>query len=229
VANLPGPIAALLLAGGRASRLGGADKPGITIGGRSLVATVASAAAGAGAGRIVIVGQARPDLAGEVAASGSAPIVEFTSEQPPGAGPVPALRAGLARIPEPWLLLLAADLPFLSAGHLRELLAAAVRQATAGAMFADGQGRPQWLISCWRSAVVRSALDSYGGASLGGVLGPLRPAEVTISQQPGQPPPWMDCDTSADVAAAAAFAHAAGKKAEDRDEHAGQLDRRGLR
>src|SRR5690242_5757560 len=62
VADSPGRIAALVLAGGRASRLGGADKPGITIGGRSLLAAVASAARDAGASRVVVIGPARPDL-----------------------------------------------------------------------------------------------------------------------------------------------------------------------
>lgn len=197
MADEPAQIAAVLLAGGQATRLGGADKPGLLIGGRSLLATVASAAAGAGASRIVIVGPVRPGLAS------SGLTVEFTTEQPPGSGPVPALRAGLGLVAEPRLLLLAADLPFLRGGHLRDLLAASEQRA--GAMYVDDHGRPQWLISCWRSAAVRSALNSYDGASLGGVLGPLRPAELAVSSEPDRPPPWMDCDTSEDVAAAVSF------------------------
>jgi molybdopterin-guanine dinucleotide biosynthesis protein A len=193
------PVAALVLAGGRASRLSGADKPGITIGGRSLLATVTAAAADAGVRRIVVVGPSRPGL--------TVHPLEFTSEQPPGAGPVPALRAGMARIAEPWLLLLAADLPFLRGPHLRTLLTTAARTEAAGALVVDGQGRKQWLLSCWRSERVRSALAGYGGASLGGVLGPLGAAEVAITQEPGQPPPWLDCDTDEDLAAAMAFAY----------------------
>lgn len=189
-------VAAVVLAGGRASRLGGADKPGITIGGRSLLASVAAAAADAGAVRIVVVGPPRPEL--------TAPAVEFTSEQPPGAGPVPALQAGMARVTETWLLLLAADLPFLRGRHLEALFMAAHREA-AGALFIDGQGRRQWLVSCWRSERLRSALAGYGGASLGGVLGRLDPAEVSLRLEPGQPPPWLDCDTDEDLAAAMAF------------------------
>lgn len=193
----------MLLAGGRASRLGGADKPGITIRGRSLLAVVAEAAADAGASRVVVVGPARPGPGGIPA--------EFTSEQPPGAGPVPALRAGLARVTEPWLLLLAADLPFLTGPHLRALRAAA-QDADAGALFTDGDGRPQWLVSCWRTGRLRSALARYGGASLGGLLGPLRPAQVTVRHEPGEPPPWLDCDTSEDLAAAIALAGQARKE-----------------
>ena len=156
-----------------------------------------AAAIEAGAIRVVVVGPARPDVMdGRVA---------FTSEEPPGAGPVPAVRAGLARVCEPWLLLLAADLPFLAGAHLRALRIAA-QDAEAGALLTDDLGRPQWLVSCWRTARIRSALDEYGGASLGGLLGPLHPAEVMIGAEPGQPPPWLDCDTTDDLAAARAFA-----------------------
>jgi molybdopterin-guanine dinucleotide biosynthesis protein A len=193
------PVAAILLAGGRASRLRGADKPGITIGGRSLLATVAAAAADAGASRIIVVGPSRPGL--------TLHSVEYTTEQPPGAGPVPALRAGIARVAEPWLFLLAADLPFLRGSHLRTLLSTAKRRQANGALLLDTHGRKQWLISCWRSEPVRSELAGYGGASLGGVLGGLSPAEVSGTQEPGQPPPWLDCDTDEDLAAAMAFAY----------------------
>jgi molybdopterin-guanine dinucleotide biosynthesis protein A len=192
-------VAAVLLAGGRASRLAGADKPGITIGGRSLLATVAAAATDAGASRIVVVGPFRPGLATHA--------VEFTSEHPPGGGPVPAIRAGITRVAEPWLLLLAADLPFLRGRHLRALLTTAAQRETAGALLVDAQGRKQWLVSCWRSELLRSALAGYGGASLGGVLARLDPAEVTITLEPGQPPPWLDCDTDEDLAAAMAFTY----------------------
>jgi molybdopterin-guanine dinucleotide biosynthesis protein A len=115
---------------------------------------------------------------------------------------VPALRAGLALVTEPWLLLLAADLPFLRDSHLRDLVAAA-EQSRAGALLIDDAGRPQWLLSCWRAAWLRTALAGYGGSSLGGLLGPLGAAEVAVPA--GQAPPWLDCDTPDDVAAARAL------------------------
>lgn len=218
----PGAIAALVLAGGRAARLGGADKPAIVINRRSLLSTAASAALGAGARRIVIVGPARPGLIRDLIAEHQQPeqppgipseiAVEFTTERPPGAGPVPALSAGLDLVSEPWLYLLAADLPFLSSDHLTALLASA-RQASAaaGAIFVDADDHPQWLVSCWQTARLRTALRDYQGSSLGGLLGPLRPVEVTASvtagsAAAGSAPPWLDCDTSEDLAAALALA-----------------------
>lgn len=205
--RLAGRCAAIVLAGGQASRLGGADKPGLRIAGRSLAAAVAVAAYGAGAARIVYVGPPRPELLAELAGPGVAGAVEFTSEDPPGGGPIPALRAGLAKVGEPWVLLLAADLPFLTSGPLGELLAAATTPvpggaAPGGAVLADDQGRPQWLSSCWRTADLRAALAGYEGASLRGLLGAMAHILVTATVEPGQPPYWLDCDTTAEVEAA---------------------------
>lgn len=204
-------LGAVILAGGRAARLGGTDKPGIVIGEQSLVAWVARAAKGAGARRLVVVGPARPELPGLLAEGPAvtgdlepAVTVEFTCERPPQAGPATALAAGLQLVTEPWVLLLAADLPFLRAGHLRTVADAAAR-ARRGAVLADDEGRPQWLTSCWPAAELRTALTGYAGHSLGGVLGPLSPVLVTLedgSPGPGEPPPWLDCDTPEELAAA---------------------------
>ncbi|MEU0572553.1 NTP transferase domain-containing protein, partial [Nonomuraea sp. NPDC005983] len=73
---------AVVLAGGEARRLGGADKPGLTVGGRTIAERVVSAVPDAA--RVVVVGPER-----------ALPGVVFTREDPPGGGPVPALRAGL--------------------------------------------------------------------------------------------------------------------------------------
>jgi len=131
-------LAAVVLAGGQASRLGGADKPGLVVGTRSLLAAVVSAAVEAGAGHVVVVGPARPGLA---AAAGPSGQLDFVREDPPGSGPVAALRAGLAAISAPAVAVLAADMPFLAARHLRALLEAAGLQ-DAGAGAASGSPGP---------------------------------------------------------------------------------------
>jgi len=188
---------AIVLAGGRGARLGGADKPGLLLGGRTLVEAVASAAATAGASQIVVVGPPRPELTAAV------PLARCVIEEPAGSGPVPALRAGLALITSPWLALLAGDLPFLRERHLLVLLRAA--GPGAGAVLADDAGEPQWLAGCWRESSLRTALAGYHGTSLRGLLAPLRPAEITIPE-PGEPPAWLDCDTAHDLAIARTWA-----------------------
>jgi molybdenum cofactor guanylyltransferase len=212
-------VDAVVLAGGRASRLGGADKPALVVGDRSLLASVTSAADAAGARQVVVVGPPRPGL---MLAGGRLRVVR---EEPPGSGPVPALRRGLAEVAAPWVLVLAADLPFIRAGHLSTLLAAAAgarpaagavladdegrpqwgHRPAAGAVLADDEGRPQWLAGCWPTQALRAASLGYRGGSLRGLLGPLSP--VVLGPAPGQPgpPPWLDCDTEDDVRRARAW------------------------
>jgi molybdopterin-guanine dinucleotide biosynthesis protein A len=202
----PPPFGAVILAGGRGSRMGGADKPALAVGNSTMVASVAGAAAMAGARQLVVVGPARGELA-QVAA-GLAGGLAFVREKPPGGGPVPALRAGLPRIDAPLVALLAADLPFLRSLHLRMLLAAVAGASgrTAdktgdcpGAVLVDDEGRQQWLAGVWRTAPLAAALSRYGGGSLHGLLAPLAPALIGCEMPPGVAPPWLDCDTPADL------------------------------
>jgi molybdopterin-guanine dinucleotide biosynthesis protein A len=197
---------AVVLAGGRATRLGGVDKPALVVGERSLVASVVSAATGAGARRVVVVGPARPGL--ELAGGG----LRVVREDPPGSGPVPALHRGLAEATAPWVFVLAADLPFIRAAELRSLLTAAAEGSAsggaAGAVLADDTGRPQWLAGCWPAAALHAAIGVYPGGSLHGLLGPLRPAMVGPATGRAGPPPWLDCDTEEDVRLARAWCRA---------------------
>lgn len=179
------PFDAVLLAGGRARRFG-ADKPAAPVGGRRLIEWAAAAASGAS--RLIVVGPRRDVLPGAV----------VVREDPPGAGPVPALRAGLAEVRAPRLALLAADLPFLRPAHVAALLEAAAERD--GAVLVDGDGREQWLAGCWRAGALRTALAGYDGGSLRGLLGPLDPVPVALP--PDARPAWYDCDTPEQLAAA---------------------------
>ena len=174
---------AVVLAGGGARRLDGADKPGIVVGGRSLVAWVGAAVADAD--RLILVGPHRPEL----------PSAIVVREDPPGSGPVPALRAGLSGVRAPWVAVLAADLPFLRAADVDALR----RRADPGAVLVDSDGRPQWLAGVWRTADLRATLAAYRGSSLRGLMDPLDPVRVRAA---GERPAWYDCDTRSDVEAA---------------------------
>ena len=79
---------AIILAGGRSSRLGGSPKAELVIGSRRLVDIAVDAAAAADARRTVVVGP--DDLV-------AAPLIT-TREQPPFGGPVAGLAAGLAAL-----------------------------------------------------------------------------------------------------------------------------------
>ncbi len=92
-------LTAIILAGGGATRLDGADKPALEVGGEPMLVLVARAAACAGAGQLIVVGPERLGAVArglaEVAALVAGGIVTVR-EAPPGAGPVPAVRCGLA-------------------------------------------------------------------------------------------------------------------------------------
>jgi len=195
----PGPFGIIILAGGQGRRLGGQDKPGLVVGERTLLGSVVAAGTAAGARQVIVVGPERPGLDG----------VSFVGEQPPCAGPVPALRRGLAEASPPWVAVLAADLPFLREAHLGALLAAAAGHH--GAILVDGAGRPQWLAGCWRAESLRRAAAGYQGTSLRGLLGPLAPVPVSLAPPPGEPPPWLDCDTPEDLRRARELAGAPGR------------------
>lgn len=188
----------MVLAGGQARRLGGADKPGVTLGGRTLAEHVVEAAFQARS--VVVVGPERPELH-PLRPSGG---LRFVREDPPGGGPVAALRRGIAEVREPWVAVLAADLPFLRAQVLHDLLVAGRKamssaSPSSGAVLVDAEGRPQWLAGCWRTTALIAALATHRGDSLSGLFAPLRPAELAVRVAVGDPPPWLDCDTADDI------------------------------
>ncbi|MFD3688320.1 molybdenum cofactor guanylyltransferase [Nocardiopsis sp. NPDC058631] len=189
----PRVLDAVILAGGGGRRMGGVDKPGLAVAGRTLLERVADAVRAHGAAaegteadtRVVVVGPHR-----------ESPRALYVREDPPGAGPVPALRAGLPHVRSDWFALLAADLPHLAPGHLAAL-AEAPAPGDTGAVFVDPSGREQWLTGVWRTDAVRDALAEYTGRSLYGLLGPLAPRLV-----PADDLAAADCDTPEDLARA---------------------------
>ena len=181
---------AVVLAGGRGTRLGGTDKPGLIVGGQTMLSAVVSAVTSAGADRIVVVGPERMGAGGRV---------RYAPEDPPGRGPVAALACGLEQVSAPVIVLLAADLPFLRPAHVTRLVTALAAQQAPGVVLLDDSARPQWLVSGWLAAGLRDATDPYQGSSLGGLLGPLDPVLLPDETAAGEPPAWLDCDTAGDL------------------------------
>jgi molybdopterin-guanine dinucleotide biosynthesis protein A len=181
---------AVVLAGGLARRLEGVDKPALEIGGVSLLDRVLEACAEAR--DVVCVGPPRETRR----------AVRWTREDPPGAGPVAALAAGLAHAsenPASRVLVLAADLPFLGAALVHSLWMRSAGHD--GAVLVDGEGRDQWLAACYARAVLerRIAEQAAGhggtaGLSLRGLLAGLDLVRVPDGE--GQS---FDCDTWEDV------------------------------
>lgn len=180
----------VVVAGGAAERLGGVDKPMLEVGGRSLLAR--SLAALSDADPVVVVGPRRPGVDGVV----------WTREEPPGAGPVAALAAGLAFVHRSRVVVLAGDLRGVTAAVVGRLLEALDRphdgghaEAPDGAVLVDADGRRQWLLGAWRTTSLREALPADpAGASVRRVLGGL-----TIVDVPARGDEAADVDTVDDL------------------------------
>ena len=175
--------AAVIVAGGRASRMSCEPKPLLEVGGRSILRRVLDA-----------VSCARPRIVvGDVAASND---YLRTREDPDGSGPAYAAAAGLELVPAsvPLIAVLAADLPFLDEAAVATLARALDDGEPDGAVLVDDSGRRQWLCGLWRGTALRPVLTGVApGSGMRHTLGDLKIAEVFI---PGRvAPPWFDCDT----------------------------------
>ena len=166
--------AAILLAGGAGSRLGGVDKAALRVGGTTLLDRALAALIGL---EVVVVGPPR-DLPG----------VRVVCEDPPLSGPAAAVVAGLAAVPDvDEVLLLAVDLPRL-AEALPLLLASP--SGPDGAVVVDAAGRTQWLLGRYRADALRLAVTRLGDPvdrPLRALVGDLDVAAVHL-------PPGLDLD-----------------------------------
>jgi molybdopterin molybdotransferase len=178
------PLRAIVLAGGASRRLG-VDKPEERVGGRRLL-DIALAAVG-GADAVVVVGPQR-DVPNEVT---------VVREDPPGCGPVPALTAGLAALPDgpADVAVLAADLPRITPEIVAAL--ASARGEAPVALAVDDSGRAQYLTAVWDSAGLAAAL----AAAPSRVRDLLPCTAVTVSVGD-----VTDVDTPEQLAAARAYA-----------------------
>jgi molybdopterin-guanine dinucleotide biosynthesis protein A len=188
----PAAYDAVVLAGGAARRLGGADKPGVRVGGRALLDRVLAACGGART--TVVVAAPRP----------TARPVTWAREDPPGGGPLAALDAGLRHTTAEHVVVLSADLPFLEERTVGRLLSTLGAGAD-GVLLTDPDGRDQPLVAAYRTRRLHEVLallaDRHGGPA--GL--PLRrlTAELNLTRV-SDPVASFDCDTWDDIASARA-------------------------
>ncbi|WP_369218055.1 NTP transferase domain-containing protein, partial [Streptomyces flavofungini] len=190
---------AVVLAGGGAARLGGADKPGVRVGGRALLDRVLAACSGAGT--TVVVAEPRRT---------ARPVV-WAREEPPGGGPLAALDAGLRCTAAEYVVVLSADLPFLGERTVRQLLAALRESGSDGAVLVDAEERAQPLVAAYRGEALRREIAALAGGSAGvapgaGLAGlPLRSLIARLGlTRVADHVAAFDCDTWDDIATARA-------------------------
>ena len=208
-----GPTAAIILAGGRASRLDGTAKPLLEVGGRTLLERAIAAVDGYDP--IVVVGPPAPTRV----------RVVWTRETPEFGGPVAGIAAGLALVDTAHVLVLAADLPNAEGAvallRRHPPLSAdadgkngkadadgkdgkADAPSTNGAHGIDGvclvdvSGRMQWLVGRYRTDALRSAAaalpDGGRDASLRSLLARLRISAIPAGDLATDVDTWDDLE-----------------------------------
>lgn len=175
------PVGAIVLAGGRGERLGGADKAGLDIDGHTLLDRALVAV---GSVPAVVVASARR----------LPPGVLGTSEEPPGGGPAAGVVAGVAALERrlgtdgpngeiadrALILILAVDHPGVTPETFSRLVAA-LRPAGAGGAVLVQDGRRQYGVGVYSAGALRSAVaqrPSWHGVALRSLLGGLIDVEV---------------------------------------------------
>ena len=174
------PYDAIVLAGGAARRLGGADKALLTVGAQTMLDRALTAVSGAES--VVVVGPRR-DVALPRA-------VRWTREEPAGSGPPAALAAGAAAVGARVVVVLAVDTPLVDRSLVEALL-----QRLGGAdaaVLVDVEGCRQPLIAAYRRAVLLTA----------GRFRSLRElvAALEVVELPDTTGASRDADTPADLA-----------------------------
>ncbi|MFD5446905.1 MULTISPECIES: NTP transferase domain-containing protein [unclassified Streptomyces] len=189
----PAVYDAVVLAGGAARRLGGADKPGLRVGGRALLDRVLAACAGART--TVVVADPRP----------TARPVTWAREEPPGGGPLAALAAGLRHTTAEHVVVVSADLPFLAGPTVGRLSAALAASDADGVLLTDADGRDQPLVAAYRASALRRGIAAATGDRQDPTGLPLRRLTdgLRLTRVPDAVASF-DCDTWDDIATARA-------------------------
>ncbi len=163
---------AIIVAGGRGTRLGGVSKPDLSVGGMPLLDRTLAAVSGAR--ETVIVGGPRREG------------VLWAVESPAGSGPAAAVAAGVAALGSgaAWTVVLAVDTPRASDAVVA-LLAMLPPDAGAGedvdgAWLVDDTGYEQPLLAVYRTeALAARCADPQAGRSMRSLVAGLRMLQVT--------------------------------------------------
>lgn len=189
-------VHAMVLTGGRSSRMGGRHKPGILVGGRSVIDRTLSALWSAVPSAEVVIAGSDAGLSPNLRQQ-----VTVVREDPPFSGPLAGVAAAMEGIPhsDGVVLLLGGDLPFLSSETMTKLVGA----VTAGAPVAsclDATGHLQYLCSSWDQHVLRDQFNDISDATnmpLRALFAGLHPELIDCD-----PNELRDIDTPEDLARA---------------------------
>jgi molybdopterin-guanine dinucleotide biosynthesis protein A len=176
---------AVVLTGGTAARMDGADKAAIELEGSTLLER--ALAATVDAVEVVVVGEP----------TATSRPVRWSREEPPGGGPAAGLLAGVDRLGQRdgLVAVLAVDMPRVVPATFARLAGAV--GARDGALLVDGSGRRQPLCAVYRCSALHAARPAdrqdEPGLSVRRLLAPLDLVEVAaVGQEALDVDTWQD-------------------------------------
>lgn len=183
--------AAFVLTGGQSARMG-RDKALLPYRGATLVQWIAAQALEA-AGQVALIGA--PQRYSHLG-------LPCLPESYPGCGPLSGIEAALRHAGPGWSLIVACDMPNLTAGLMRGLLAAAAGSSAQVVAAVPPGLRPEPLCSAWHSSAltaVQAALDA-GRYAVHGLFAELRVLHYPIDSEMltrnvNRPEEWLQCRT----------------------------------
>lgn len=186
---------AIVLAGGRSTRLGGTPKAGLVLDGKTLLERTCAALARAD--RLTVVGPEPAAIVGFPTDAG--PV--FVREDPVFAGPAAAVVAGFRSghgHRAPWCAVVACDMPRVA--ELVELLLDAAAEGPDASLVAVDGAREQPLAALYRSADLAAAIDAVLASGTADNLS-MRSLLASVRSRPVPVPPGTthDVDTWADA------------------------------
>jgi len=138
----PADVSALVLAGGKATRLGGVDKRELVVEGRTIFDRQ----------REVLAPRVAEIL---VSSPREVPGYRTVADAAPGGGPLAGIAAGLAAAATPWLLVVAGDMPYVTGALIDLVLAHGEDEVDAVGIRVGGLPEP--LLCLLRVAAARPA------------------------------------------------------------------------
>ncbi len=195
-------IGAVILAGGKGERLGGAVKATVTVGGVPLIQRVLDRVAACSP---IVVAHGPHDIAALALPADVIPVADLPSGY---AGPLAGFAAAVAALPEEVELLVCAavDAPFLPVDYVERLVAGL---GEAPAAIASYEGQPYPTNSIWRLALVRDLPSQVVAGTAPRSLKSLAAAVGWLSVEWPRDPsgdPFANVNTPADLARAEARA-----------------------
>ena len=144
-AGVAGTRAGVVVAGGRSTRFGDADKATADLAGTPMVRRVADRLAPAVDSLVV---NCRAEQVGPIrgALSGYALPVEFAEDETPDEGPLAGIRTGLAAADAPYAVVVSCDVPFVDPALVAHLFDRAANRDAAVPRLEDGWFQPTYAV-----------------------------------------------------------------------------------